>query len=122
MGVMKTRWRATLFKALEVETVFCSEVVLACAFMHNICITVGDTTEENILPEDPGPPEPQQHGDKWCPHQGQTGCPDFSTSSVANHAERPRLCSFVKCVIFLCSLFLCFTPLMECEFNQKEQT
>uniref|UniRef100_UPI003AAF2656 putative nuclease HARBI1 n=1 Tax=Centroberyx gerrardi TaxID=166262 RepID=UPI003AAF2656 len=32
-GVMKARWPATLFKALEVRPDFCSEAALACAFL-----------------------------------------------------------------------------------------
>ncbi len=57
------RWRPNLFTDLEVETDSCSEVILACAFLHNICVMVGDTMEEDILPQDPDPPEPQEHVD-----------------------------------------------------------
>lgn len=58
-GIMKARWRATLFKALEVRPHFVSEVALACAFLHNICLSHGDVMEEEELqPEEPGPPVP----------------------------------------------------------------
>ncbi|KAL7373508.1 hypothetical protein ABVT39_008327 [Epinephelus coioides] len=63
-GLMKARWRATLFKALEVRPHFVSEVALACTFLHNICLARRDVMEEEELqPEDPGPPAPadQRH-------------------------------------------------------------
>ncbi|KAK9976934.1 hypothetical protein ABG768_018826, partial [Culter alburnus] len=47
-GMMKARWRRTLFSALEVKVGFCTEVVIACAFLHNVCLTHGDVLE----PED----------------------------------------------------------------------
>ena len=37
-GVMKTRWRSTLFKALEVKPTFAPQVIASCAFLHNVCI------------------------------------------------------------------------------------
>ncbi|XP_062314593.1 putative nuclease HARBI1 [Osmerus eperlanus] len=53
-AAMKARWRATLFKALEVRPEFCSEVSLACAFLHNVCLTHGDVLEEpGLQPEGP---------------------------------------------------------------------
>ena len=56
---MKARWRSTLFKALEVRTAFVSEVALACAFLHNLCLANGDLLEEvPEEPEEPGPPAP----------------------------------------------------------------
>ncbi|KAJ7997059.1 hypothetical protein DPEC_G00224990 [Dallia pectoralis] len=52
-GVMKARWRATLSKAMAVRTKFCSEVALACAFLHNVCLTHGDVLEEpELQPEE----------------------------------------------------------------------
>lgn len=47
-GMMKARWRRTLSSALEVEVCFCTEVMIACAFLHNVCLTHGDVVE----PED----------------------------------------------------------------------
>ncbi|XP_041838410.1 putative nuclease HARBI1 [Melanotaenia boesemani] len=66
-GMMKARWRATLFKALEVRPRFCSEVALACAVLHNLCLAQGDVVEEPEqqphgpdLPPPPPPPEDLQ--------------------------------------------------------------
>ncbi|XP_067234860.1 putative nuclease HARBI1 [Chanodichthys erythropterus] len=47
-GMMKARWRRTLFSALKVKVGFCTKVVIACAFLHNVCLTHGDVLE----PED----------------------------------------------------------------------
>lgn len=47
-GMMKARWRTTMFKAIEVKVAFCTQVVTACAFLHNVCLTHGDVLE----PED----------------------------------------------------------------------
>lgn len=44
---MKTRWRAIFLSALEVDTTFVPDVILACTILHNICIANGD-----ILPVD----------------------------------------------------------------------
>ncbi|KAL2096454.1 hypothetical protein ACEWY4_008602 [Coilia grayii] len=44
-GVMKTRWRATLFRALEVSPTFVPQVIATCAFLHNVCIENGDILE-----------------------------------------------------------------------------
>ncbi len=58
-GVMKAWQQATLFKTLEVRPIFCSEVDLACAFLHNVWLTHGDVIEEQELqPEESGPPAP----------------------------------------------------------------
>ncbi|KAK0138523.1 putative nuclease HARBI1 [Merluccius polli] len=35
-GMMKTRWRSTLFRALEVKPTFAPQVIASCAFLHNI--------------------------------------------------------------------------------------
>lgn len=56
-GMMKARWRRTLFSALEVKVGFCTEVVIACAFLHNVCLTNGDVLE----PEDAEPPPHHHH-------------------------------------------------------------
>nr|XP_061797549.1 putative nuclease HARBI1 [Nerophis lumbriciformis] len=62
-GVMKTRWRCTLFKALEVRPVFAPQVIASCAFLHNVCLDNGDLLEpdedvaQDILdPQPPGDP------------------------------------------------------------------
>ncbi|KAI1894139.1 hypothetical protein AGOR_G00112740 [Albula goreensis] len=44
-GMMKTRWRSTLFKALEVNPDFAPSVISACAFLHNVCLMNGDMVE-----------------------------------------------------------------------------
>ncbi|CAJ1060219.1 uncharacterized protein LOC125899660 [Xyrichtys novacula] len=44
-GVMKTRWRAMFFKALEVSPAFASDIVACCAFLHNLCLTTNDVIE-----------------------------------------------------------------------------
>lgn len=44
-GVLKTRWRSTLFKALEVRPVFSAVVIATCAFLHNVCLGNGDMLE-----------------------------------------------------------------------------
>ncbi|KAL1246536.1 hypothetical protein QQF64_034581 [Cirrhinus molitorella] len=59
--MMKARWRRTLFSALEVEVGFCTEVVIACAFLHNVCLTNGDVLEDAVDAEDAGPPSPPSH-------------------------------------------------------------
>ncbi|KAK7133521.1 hypothetical protein R3I94_015412 [Phoxinus phoxinus] len=59
-GIMKTRWRSTLFRALEVSPTFAPQVIASCAFLHNVCIDNGDVLEPDtdvavdIL--DPEPP------------------------------------------------------------------
>ena len=59
-GMMKTRWRSTLFKALEVKPTFAPQVIASCAFLHNVCMDNGDTLapDEDILRDryDPQPP------------------------------------------------------------------
>lgn len=44
-GVMKSRWRCTLFKALEIKPIFAPQVIASCAFLHNICLENGDLLE-----------------------------------------------------------------------------
>lgn len=58
-GMLKTRWRSTFFKALEVSPAFVPEVIACCAVLHNICLQNGDTVDADV--EDPAddPPEPQ---------------------------------------------------------------
>ncbi|KAL7395069.1 hypothetical protein ABVT39_009506 [Epinephelus coioides] len=59
-GMMKTRWRCTLFKALEVKPTFAPQVIASCAFLHNVCLDNGDVLEpdedaaQDML--DPQPP------------------------------------------------------------------
>lgn len=59
-GIMKTRWRSTLFRALEVKPTFAPLVIASCAFLHNVCLDNGDTLEpdEDISRDnlDPQPP------------------------------------------------------------------
>lgn len=44
-GMMKARWRATLFKAMEVSPTFAPDVVACCAFLHNLCLRTNDALE-----------------------------------------------------------------------------
>ncbi|XP_029938329.1 protein ALP1-like [Salarias fasciatus] len=44
-GVLKTRWRSTLFRALEVRPTFSPVVIATCAFLHNVCLDNGDVLE-----------------------------------------------------------------------------
>lgn len=58
-GIMKTRWRSTLFRAVEVKTTFAPLVISSCAFLHNVCIDNGDTLEpDNDILLDNFDPEP----------------------------------------------------------------
>ncbi|XP_063080010.1 putative nuclease HARBI1 [Engraulis encrasicolus] len=59
-GMMKTRWRCTLFKALEVRPTFTPQIIASCAFLHNVCMDNGDLLEpdEDVARDvfDPQPP------------------------------------------------------------------
>lgn len=44
-GVMKMRWRSTLFKALGVKPTFSPVVIATCAFLQNVCLDNGDMLE-----------------------------------------------------------------------------
>lgn len=44
-GMMKTRWRSTLFRALEVKPTFAPQVIASCAFLHNVCLDNRDMLE-----------------------------------------------------------------------------
>ncbi|KAJ8001008.1 hypothetical protein DPEC_G00186350 [Dallia pectoralis] len=44
-GMMKTRWRSTLFRALEVKPTFAPLVIASCAFLHNVCLDNEDLLE-----------------------------------------------------------------------------
>ena len=43
--MMKTRWRSTLFRALEVRPSFAPLVIASCASLHNVCLENGDMLE-----------------------------------------------------------------------------
>lgn len=47
-GMMKARWRATLFKALEVSPAFAPDIVACCAFLHNLCLKTDDILEMEV--------------------------------------------------------------------------
>ncbi|XP_024858087.1 protein ALP1-like [Kryptolebias marmoratus] len=68
-GMMKTRWRSTLFRSLEVKPTFAPQVISSCAFLHNVCLDHGDTLEtDNDVSQDlldPRPPaEPLTDGER----------------------------------------------------------
>ena len=44
-GVMKARWRAIFFKALEVRPTFAVKVIACCTILHNLCLHHGDLFE-----------------------------------------------------------------------------
>ena len=44
-GMMKARWRATLFKVLELSPAFASDIITCCAFLHNLCLKTNDIME-----------------------------------------------------------------------------
>ncbi|TWW54742.1 hypothetical protein D4764_0223880 [Takifugu flavidus] len=44
-GIMKTRWRAIFFKALEVKPAFATKVVACCTILDNVCLQNGDSME-----------------------------------------------------------------------------
>ncbi|XP_045890161.1 putative nuclease HARBI1 [Micropterus dolomieu] len=56
-GMMKSRRRATLSKALEVSPTFAPDLITCCAFLHNLCISMDYELEE--LDEVPNAADPQ---------------------------------------------------------------
>ena len=65
--MMKTRWRFTLFKALEVKPTFAPRVIASCAFLHNVCIDNGDVLEPDDVAQDIMAPGPLQEAP--APHE-----------------------------------------------------
>ncbi|XP_033840179.1 putative nuclease HARBI1 [Periophthalmus magnuspinnatus] len=72
-GMMKRRFRAIFFHALEVHHTFAPHVITACAVLHNICLGAGDTVpledepQENVV-EDEGSNEVEAvAGAQWRP-------------------------------------------------------
>ncbi|KAJ7991278.1 hypothetical protein DPEC_G00295670 [Dallia pectoralis] len=57
-GMMKTRWRSTLFRALEVKPTFAPQVISSCAFLHNVCMDNGDTLAPDEAMWDRDDPQP----------------------------------------------------------------
>ncbi|KAM3849614.1 stonustoxin subunit beta-like [Diretmus argenteus] len=84
-GRMNGRWRATLFKALEVRPGFVSEIALACAFLHNICLANGD-----ILDEDPEEPQPEEPDPPAPPDQ------DIGDREISGNHFRDRMCAQIS--------------------------
>ena len=82
-GQMKTRWRATFLKALEVRPAFVSEVALSCAFLHNICLDNGDVPEE---------PEEEESGDEEEPDKPGLPPLDPGARESSGNQLRDRLC------------------------------
>ncbi|XP_029964615.1 putative nuclease HARBI1 [Salarias fasciatus] len=60
-GIMKARWRAIFFKALEVQPTFAVKVIACCAVLHNLCLRHGDLLE----------PEPVQEPETEAVHHEQ---------------------------------------------------
>uniref|UniRef100_A0A8C2GCG2 DDE Tnp4 domain-containing protein n=1 Tax=Cyprinus carpio TaxID=7962 RepID=A0A8C2GCG2_CYPCA len=54
-GIMKARWRAIFFHALEVDTSFVPDVVMACTILHNIC-----TGNDDIMAVEEEQPEQEE--------------------------------------------------------------
>lgn len=44
-ALMKTRWRSTLCRSLEVKATFAPQVISSCAFLHNVCLDHQDTLD-----------------------------------------------------------------------------
>lgn len=90
-GVMKARWRAIFFKALEVKPTFAVQVIACCAVLHNLCLHHGDIVEPA---EDPEPDEAvhhhQDHGQQQEDHGQQSGEPLRAAMAAALSAPRVR--------------------------------
>lgn len=60
-GMLKTRWRSTLFRALEVRPTFSAVVIATCAFLHNVCLENGDMLEpDNDATQEIFDPQPHR--------------------------------------------------------------
>lgn len=81
-GMMKTRWRSTLFKALEVRPTFAPLVIATCAFLHNVCLDNGDMLE----------PDADMAQDILDPHPPREGLAQHETSG---NATRDRLAALL---------------------------
>ncbi|XP_033847383.1 putative nuclease HARBI1 [Periophthalmus magnuspinnatus] len=70
-GMMKTRFRAIFFHALEVHHTFAPHVITACAVLHNICLGAGDTValedepQENVVEDEGGNEVEAVAGAQW---------------------------------------------------------
>ncbi|KAK7909409.1 hypothetical protein WMY93_014093 [Mugilogobius chulae] len=65
-GIMKARWRAIFFKALEVKPTFAVKVIACCTILHNICLhnrDILDPVEEEQGPADVQNQQEQQNGE-----------------------------------------------------------
>ncbi|XP_046408698.1 putative nuclease HARBI1 [Ischnura elegans] len=51
-GMLKTRWRSVFTKVIEVKIAKAVKVIIACAVMHNVCLTAGDVLNvaDNVPP------------------------------------------------------------------------
>ena len=79
---MKTRWRSTLFKALEVMPTFAPLVITTCAFLHNVCLDNGDMLE-------PDADVAQDILDPHAPHDG------LAQDERSESATRDRLAALL---------------------------
>lgn len=88
--MMKSRWRSTLFRALEVNHIFAHLVIASCAFLQIVCIDNGDTLEpdadvaQDIL--DPQPPcEPLAQNER-----SADAMRDRFTALISGHVQAPQ--------------------------------
>ena len=90
-GMMKTRWRSLLFRALEVNHTFAPTVITACAVLHNICLTAGDILEPVQDSNDPPVPPPrpvrgERSGSVWRDRlAGQLSAPPLQMAALQDH-------------------------------------
>lgn len=85
-GMMKERWRATLFKALEVCPAFAPDVVARCAFLHNLCLKTNDIMEMEDITEPEDHPVPLHDAPRRLEtlvHQRKDGCPPSTAPAGA---------------------------------------
>lgn len=48
-GLLKTRFRTIFMRSLELKISSCCEVIAACVVLHNICVSMGDILDEQIM-------------------------------------------------------------------------
>ncbi|KAL2096830.1 hypothetical protein ACEWY4_006037 [Coilia grayii] len=83
-GIMKTRWRTTFLKALEVDVTYAPEVIVCCTVLHNICLTNGDVLEPEGLM--------MQGGGGGAPPPVHGPAPDGAVSGAADRQRMALAC------------------------------
>jgi len=80
---MKTKWRSTLFRTLEVKPTIAPQVIASCAFLHNVCLDNGDMLE-------PDDDISMEHYDIQPP------CEAMAFNETSGNATRDRLAGLVS--------------------------